>query len=98
LAGAGIHPKGFQDGCPITTVGHDSQIDFRHYAEDMEQGANEPEISICCTFRFKNEYDASLFGDFRLNRQKVRLYGNSQKGISSESRSKEAGEEKSLPA
>jgi len=24
---AGIHPKGSQDGCPITNVGHDSQTD-----------------------------------------------------------------------
>jgi hypothetical protein len=45
--------------------------------------------------KIKNEYDAGLFGDFRLTHREDRRYGHSQKAIFREDRSKEAGEEKS---
>jgi len=39
-AGFGVDPsEGSQDGCPIKTVGHDSQIDSRHHANDLEQAS-----------------------------------------------------------
>ena len=83
------------NGCPLTTAGHESQIDSRHDGNDREQGGKIGKYQKVYV-KVKNEYDVSSFGDFPLNRPEVRLYGHSKKVISRENRSKKTSEEKSI--
>ena len=75
---------------------HDRQMESRHHGKksepDGQQSGNAKRVYV----KIKNEYDATVFSDFRLNHREEKRYGHSQKGVPSERRSQEAGEKKSI--